>query len=125
MSYISVITPYVLLFVSIAILVLNVVFVYIPTITIQQEVDMAANKIISVGNQVNDFLDQYTPKVEQLLEQTLALETKISNLLTTVLNQTGTLEPKLLNYSQNQFGIIFYGATRLNDKSVVTGCHKP
>lgn len=114
-----------LLFVSIAILVLNVVFVYMPTIAIQQEVDMAANKIISVGNQVNDFLDQYTPKVEQLLQQTLALETKISNLLTTVLNQTGTLEPKLINYSQNQFGTIFFGATHLNDKSVVTGCHKP
>lgn len=105
---------YILLLVAFAILILNIVFVYIPALEIQADIDTAGNDVITISEKVDVILNQYAPRVDTLLNQAIILENKINNLIDQITSQKTTVLTKLTKIESDAGELLLniYGANK-------------
>ena len=74
----------IILLITITSLVLNILFVYYPVLIIQTEIKVASDNVQDTIKDVDQIITEYGPIVDNIISETISIETKISKILESI-----------------------------------------
>ena len=92
----------VVILISVAILVLDILFVYLPVQGIQSKIRAAVNVTDSVTTKIANLTTTFEPQVDQLIQETANLENKIDMLFQTVTTNMADIVNKINEFLDSQ-----------------------
>lgn len=75
----STVVQILLILISLAGLILNIIFVYVPVAQIQSEIQKASHNVDIVAAKIDNLIKNWEPKIDQLLVETSSIEQKVSS----------------------------------------------
>ena len=95
----------VVILISLAILVLDILFVYLPVRGIQSKIRAAVSVTDSVTMKISNLTTTFEPQVDQLIQETANLENKINMLFQTVTTNMADIVSEINGFFDAQTSI--------------------
>lgn len=95
----------VVILISLAILVLDILFVYLPVQGIQSKIRAAVNVTDSVAMKISNLTTTFEPQVDQLIQETANLENRINMLFQTVTTNMADIVTEINGFFDAQTSI--------------------
>lgn len=95
----------VVILISLAILVLDILFVYLPVRGIQSKIRAAVSVTDSITMKISNLTTTFEPQVDQLIQETANLENKINMLFQTVTTNMADIVSEINGFFDAQTSI--------------------